>query len=314
LPVEPDISVDATDFEFTPERSAFADEVEHFLHAHQDPDVFGLTRGNAFGLTRENMAQLVDTSKHRAFTKELWRRGWLGLTWPERYGVSDGEGIYEYILNEALAARGGPQIGKGVAVGYSEPDAGSDAASMRLRATRIDPTNKHMGMTLMLVPLDQNGITITGIQTMGDDRTNGVWFDEVFVPHSHVVGEVNHGFRYISRAPSSATARGSCDQATHGPGPHRGRSVERAFRIDVSPHGDRHHRWRRLGDSEKHHRPTWPRPRESCLTTAPTTTHGTAVGNTRAIDPTTRRANPRPMLNLDFTEEQHMLRETVRSI
>ena len=243
------------DFEFSDEQKAFAAEVEAFLDANHDPDVFDLSR--------ENMAQLVDTPERRAFMKEMGRKGWLGITWPAEYGGSEGEGVYEYLLNEALAARGGPQIGKGVgivgktiiahgseslkaeflpmilendvefAVGYSEPDAGSDAASMRLRAerhtaedgtegwllngqkiwttsahfaewywlgTRTDPDNKHMGITLMLVPLDQPGITVDGIWTMGDERTNSVFLDNVFVPDDYVVGEVNHGFRYISQA------------------------------------------------------------------------------------------------------------------
>ena len=243
------------DFEFSEEQKAFAATVEAFLDAHDDPDVFDVTR--------ENMAQLVDTPKRRAFMKEMGHKGWLGITWPVEYGGSEGEGIYEYLLNEALAARGGPQIGKGVgivgktiiahgserlkaeflpkilendvefAVGYSEPDAGSDAASMRLKAerhtaddgttgwllngqktwttsahfaewywlgTRTDPNNKHMGITLMLVPLDQPGITIDAIWTMGDERTNSVFLDNVFVPDDYVVGEVNHGFRYISQA------------------------------------------------------------------------------------------------------------------
>ncbi len=57
-----------------------------------------------------------------------------------------------------------------------------------------------MGITLMLVPLDQAGITINGIWTMGDERTNEVFIDNVFVPDHYVVGEVNHGFRYISQA------------------------------------------------------------------------------------------------------------------
>jgi alkylation response protein AidB-like acyl-CoA dehydrogenase len=181
---------------------------------------------------------------------------------PKEYGGSEGEGVYEYLLNEQLAARGGPQIGKGVgiigktlikeaseflkqeflpkilrndvefAVGYSEPNAGSDAASMRLKAvrgerdgksgwilngqktwttsahfaewywlgTRTDPDNKHMGITLMLVPLDQPGVTIKGIWTMGDERTNEVFIEDVFVPDEYVVGEVNRGFQYISQA------------------------------------------------------------------------------------------------------------------
>ena len=60
--------------------------------------------------------------------------------------------------------------------------------------------DKHRGITLMLVPLDQPGITINGIWTMGDERTNEVFIDDVFVPDEYVVGEVNHGFQYISQA------------------------------------------------------------------------------------------------------------------
>jgi alkylation response protein AidB-like acyl-CoA dehydrogenase len=243
------------DFEFSDEQKAFHREVREFCDAHDDPDVFDVTR--------ENMAQIVDTPKRRAFMKEVGHKGWLGITWPKEHGGDEGEGVYEYILNEELAGRGGPQIGKGVgiigktliahgsdflkqkflpmilendvefAVGYSEPNAGSDAASMRTRGVRhttpdgrtgwlvngqktwttsahfaewywcgvrTDPDNKHLGITLMLIPMDDPGITINGIWTMGDERTNEVWLDDVFVPDEYVVGEVNHGFRYISQA------------------------------------------------------------------------------------------------------------------
>jgi len=242
------------DFDFSPEQQAFAADVERFLDDNDDPDVFDLTR--------ENMAQIVDTPKRRAFMRTLGERGWLGMTWPKEYGGSEGEGVYEYLLNEQLAGRGGPQIGKGVgiigktliahgndflkekflpmilrnevefAVGYSEPNAGSDAASMRLKAeraerdgkpgwvlngqktwttsahfaewywlgTRTDPDDKHRGITLMLVPLDQPGVEIRAIWTMGDERTNEVFIDDVFVPDEYVVGEVGRGFQYISEA------------------------------------------------------------------------------------------------------------------
>jgi len=243
------------DFEFSDEQQAFKKEVVAFCDERDDIDIFDVTR--------ENMAQIVDTPKRRAFMKELGHKGWLGMTWPKEYGGSEGEGVYEYILNEELAGRGGPQIGKGVgiigktviahgsdflkekflpmilenevefAVGYSEPNAGSDAASMRLKGVkhttedgqegwllngqktwttsahfaewywcgvRTDPDNKHLGITLMLIPMDHPGITINGIWTMGDERTNEVWLDNVFVPDEYVVGEVNHGFRYISQA------------------------------------------------------------------------------------------------------------------
>ncbi len=242
------------DFDFSPEQQAFAEQVETFLDEHDDPDVFDLTR--------ENMAQIVDTPKRRAFMAEMGAEGFLGMTWPKEYGGSEGEGVYEYLLNEALAGRGGPQIGKGVgiigktliahgndflkekflpmilrnevefAVGYSEPNAGSDAASMRLKAerterdgvsgwllngqktwttsahfaewywlgTRTDPNEKHKGITLMLIPLDQPGVEIRAIWTMGDERTNEVFIEDVFVPDDYVVGEVGRGFNYISQA------------------------------------------------------------------------------------------------------------------
>jgi alkylation response protein AidB-like acyl-CoA dehydrogenase len=239
------------DFEFTPEQLEFVEQVEAFLDANDDPEIFDVTR--------ENMAQIVDTPPRRKFMAKVGEQGWLGITWPKEYGGSEGDGIYEYLLNEALAARGGPQIGKGVgiigktiishgsdklkqeflpkilrnevefAVGYSEPNAGSDAASMQLKATRdgdgwrlngqktwttsahfadwywvgarTDPdAPKHHGITLFLVPMDHPGITIKGIWTMGDERTNEVYLDDVFVPDDYVVGELNHGFQYISEA------------------------------------------------------------------------------------------------------------------
>jgi alkylation response protein AidB-like acyl-CoA dehydrogenase len=239
------------DFRFSPEQETFLKEVEAFLDANDDIDVFDVTR--------ENMAQIVDTPKRRAFMAKLGEKGWLGITWPKEFGGQEGDGVYEYLLNEQLAGRGGPQIGKGVgiigktiiahgsdflkqeflpkilknevefAVGYSEPNAGSDAASMQLKATRdgegwvlngqktwttsahfaewywvgarTDPeAAKHHGITLFLVPLDHPGITINKIWTMGDERTNEVYFENVFVPDAYVVGELNHGFQYISEA------------------------------------------------------------------------------------------------------------------
>ena len=239
------------DFEFTPEQLEFVKEVEQFLDDNYDPDVFDVTR--------ENMAQIVDTPPRRKFMAKLGEKGWLGITWPVEYGGKDGDGVYEYLLNEALAARGGPQIGKGVgiigktiishgseamkaeflpkilknevefAVGYSEPNAGSDAASMQLKATKVDggwnlngqktwttsahfadwywvgartdqDAPKHNGISVFLVPMNHPNITVKAIWTMGDERTNEVYLDDVFVPDAYVVGDLNKGFQYISEA------------------------------------------------------------------------------------------------------------------
>jgi alkylation response protein AidB-like acyl-CoA dehydrogenase len=240
------------DFEFSEKQQDFLDSVERFLDANDDPDVFDVTR--------ENMAQIVDTPKRRAFMRKMADQKWLGMTWPREHGGQDGEGVYEYLLNESLAYRGGPQIGKGVgiigktlirhgseklkkeflpkilnaeiefAVGYSEPQAGSDAANMQLKATRdeprggwvlsgqkiwttsahfadwywvgarTDPDSKHRGISLFLVPMDHPGLEIQRIDTIGDEITNSVFFNDVFVSDDYVVGQLNHGFQYISEA------------------------------------------------------------------------------------------------------------------
>jgi len=238
------------DFEFSAEEKAFAAEVERFLDEHATPDVADVTR--------ENMAQIVDTPARRAFMKKLSKRGWLGMTWPKQYGGQEKPGVYEYILNEALARRGCPQIGKGVgiigktlirhgseklkqeflpqiigadvefAVGYSEPQAGSDAANMQLRAerdgegwringtkiwttsahfadwywvgARTDQTTKHDGITLFLIPMKHPGLTVQAMPTIGDEITNSVFFDNVWIHDDYRVGQLGAGFKYISEA------------------------------------------------------------------------------------------------------------------
>jgi hypothetical protein len=210
-------------------------------------------------LTRENFAQLADTPERRAFMKKLAAKGWLGMSWPVEYGGQEIEGVYEYILNEALARHAAPQIGKGVgiigktlirhgseklkqeflpkilkgeiefAVGYSEPQAGSDAANMQLKAEKVeggwklngqkmwttsahfadwywlgartDPDKpKHDGISLFLIPMNHPGLTIQATPTIGDERTNTVFFNDVFVPDDYLVGKRGSGFQYVSEA------------------------------------------------------------------------------------------------------------------
>lgn len=115
------------------------------------------------------------------------------------------------------------------ALGYTEPSAGSDAAAMRLKAersgegwllngqktfttsahfadwywvgARTDPdAPKHHGITLFLLPMDHPGLTIQPMYTIGGERTNAVFFDNVFVPDDYRVGELNRGFQYIAEA------------------------------------------------------------------------------------------------------------------
>jgi alkylation response protein AidB-like acyl-CoA dehydrogenase len=191
--------------------------------------------------------------------RKLAEQGWLGMSWPKQYGGQERSGIYDFVLTEALSRFGAPQPGKGVgivgktiirhgndelkayflpriirgeiefAIGYSEPQAGSDAASMQLKATRDEVRggwvldghkiwttsahfadwywlgartgeHKHKGITLFLVPMNHEGFEIHPTYTIGDERTNEVFFNSVFVPDSHVVGKVGEGWTYICEA------------------------------------------------------------------------------------------------------------------
>jgi alkylation response protein AidB-like acyl-CoA dehydrogenase len=239
------------DFDFSPAEQAFADEVERWLTENHDPVVMDPHR--------ENFSQLADTPERRAFMKKLAKKGWLGMSWPREYGGKDIEGVYEYILNEALSRHAAPQIGKGVgiigktlirhgseklkaeflpkilaaeiefAVGYSEPQAGSDAANMQLKAEKVeggwllngqkmwttsahfadwywvgartDPDKpKHDGLSLFLIPMNHPGLEVQSLPTIGKDTTNQVFFEDVFVPDDYLVGKRGRGFQMISEA------------------------------------------------------------------------------------------------------------------
>jgi alkylation response protein AidB-like acyl-CoA dehydrogenase len=240
------------DFELSAGERAFVVEVEAFLAEHATPEVADPNP--------EQLSQTVDTPAKRAFMRKLAARGWLGMSWPRAYGGQERPGIYDFLLTEALSRHGAPQPGKGVgivgktlirhgneelkrfflpriiageiefAIGYSEPQAGSDAANMQLKArcdpdrggwvldgqkiwttsahfadwywvgARTNPASKHRGITLFLIPMDHPGLTIRPTWTIGDERTNEVFFDGVFVPDGFVVGEVDHGWTYICEA------------------------------------------------------------------------------------------------------------------
>ncbi|HEX7134766.1 MAG TPA: acyl-CoA dehydrogenase [Iamia sp.] len=116
-----------------------------------------------------------------------------------------------------------------ICLGYSEPDAGSDVAACATKAVRdgdewvvngqkmfttlahesqyvflLTRTNtevaKHKGLTMFVVPLDQAGISVTPVHTMGGERTNITWYDDVRVPDRYRVGEVDGGWKVMMTA------------------------------------------------------------------------------------------------------------------
>src|SRR4051794_14610730 len=116
-----------------------------------------------------------------------------------------------------------------IALGYSEADSGSDVAAARTRAVRdgdewvingekmftslaqvshavflLTRTNpdvpKHKGLTMFLVPMDAPGITVSEVKTLGGVRTNITSYDDVRVPDSARVGDVDGGWRVLALA------------------------------------------------------------------------------------------------------------------
>lgn len=197
------------------------------------------------------------------FSRALGGRGYIGRHWPARYGGRDGTAFDTFIINEELLAAGAPvnahwtgarqsapvimrfageelrrrilpRIAAGelyFAIGLSEPNSGSDLASVRTRAvsdgnagwvlsgrkvwtssahrchymmvlcrtTPLDEAHRHDGLTQMIVDLQDKGVTITPIRTLdGAHHFNEVVFDDVRVPNEMVVGEPGDAWRQVS--------------------------------------------------------------------------------------------------------------------
>jgi alkylation response protein AidB-like acyl-CoA dehydrogenase len=196
----------------------------------------------------------------RWWQQRLHQGGWAGLTWPREFGGS-GAGIVEQLIyneeyarfaapdilclkiglslvgpmlmscgNDEQKAQHLPRILKGEEIwcqGFSEPNAGSDLASVKTRAevrgdeiivsgqkiwtsvaryadwcmlvTRTSTEGpKHKGLTFLLVDMSTPGITIRPLREMtGEEWFNEVFFDEVRVPRRNVVGEINGGWAVV---------------------------------------------------------------------------------------------------------------------
>jgi alkylation response protein AidB-like acyl-CoA dehydrogenase len=193
----------------------------------------------------------------RQWQRTLYMSGWLGVDLPTECGGQGLPTLYQSAIYEELVRARAPLpigvVGLDVIAptlvhhgsadqkeallrpilsgddiwcqGFSEPDAGSDLASLRTRA-RVDGDqiaidgqkiwtsfakqatwcavlartgsleSRHRGISYLLVPLTSDGITIRPIpQITGDNEFNAVTFDNVRIPASNLVGEIDHGWR-----------------------------------------------------------------------------------------------------------------------
>lgn len=193
------------------------------------------------------------------FTRKVAQKGWLGLTWPKEYGGQGRSHVDRLVVTEEMLRYGAPaachwfadrQIGGAIlrygteeqkkellpkivrgeayiGLGMSEPEAGSDLASLQTRAiehgdyyvvdgqktwtscgkfmnyiylvARTDPeAPKHAGISAFIVDVSLPGITITPIiDTTGSEAWANVFFDGVRVPKRYRIGEENRGFHQV---------------------------------------------------------------------------------------------------------------------
>jgi acyl-CoA dehydrogenase len=195
------------------------------------------------------------------FTRKVAARGWIGMTWPKRYGGQERSYLERFVVTEEMLAvaapcaahwfgdrqtgpsllrygsetlkqRYLPAIARGecyFALGMSEPNAGSDLASVKTRAERVsggwrvtgqkvwtswahkahaffvlcrtspDTGNRHEGLSQLIVELNAPGVTIRPIRFMnGSHHFNEVFLDRVFVPDDMVVGEIGQGWKQVT--------------------------------------------------------------------------------------------------------------------
>jgi hypothetical protein len=195
----------------------------------------------------------------REFSRKLGARGWIGMTWPKKYGGHERSYAERYVVIEELLVAGAPVSSHWVAdrqsgplllrfgteeqrqtllpaiargelsfcIGMSEPGSGSDLASVRTRARRVeggwnvsgqkiwtsgaqsadwmialvrtgDAEQRHAGLSQLLVDMKSTGLTVRPIANLtGESHFNEVFFEDVFVPESMLIGAEGDGWRQV---------------------------------------------------------------------------------------------------------------------
>jgi alkylation response protein AidB-like acyl-CoA dehydrogenase len=206
-------------------------------------------------------ARHADPAEQKRFYRRTIRRlgadGWLGVGWPKEYGGRGLTPMEQFVFFDEAAQAGvplplmalntvGPTLMRygteeqkahflprilageiDFAIGYSEPDAGTDLAALKTRAVRdgddyvvdghkiwttngdtadwvwlavrTDPAAPpHRGITMLLVPTSDPGYSCTVIRTLAGHDTTASYYENIRVPVSRRVGEENQGWRLIT--------------------------------------------------------------------------------------------------------------------
>ncbi|HZO80945.1 MAG TPA: acyl-CoA dehydrogenase [Candidatus Binataceae bacterium] len=237
------------DLAFSPEEERFRQRVRSFLRDNLPPNW-----GTAEQKLPEGMSQVEFL---RDWQRRLYLNGLLGMSWPKEYGGQGASRTEMAIFNEEMARHRapGPLNALGLSMagptiithgteeqkqrflrkiltceevwcqGFSEPNAGSDVASLRTRAelrgdefvvngqkvwtslahiadwcmllVRTDPqAPKHRGLSYLLVDMHSPGVTVKPLrQITGESEFNEVFFEDVRVPRANLLGGLNEGWR-----------------------------------------------------------------------------------------------------------------------
>lgn len=244
------------DFRLSNEDAAFRQELRDFLKKEWNPRDFDAHAMNVWSYDFDNADA---RSNAKAFQKKLIEKGYWTMSWPEEYGGENAPISKQLVYSEEMAYNdapaGQPQANVAGAImihgtdylkenflpgmadnsidwaqGFSEPNAGTDLASLTTRAVedgddyvvtgqkiwssgshfanwyhvmvRTDPSApKHRGITYLVMQLKDDegnqmpGITLRPLYDMlGRRRWNEVFMDEVRVPKQRIIGEVNRGW------------------------------------------------------------------------------------------------------------------------
>jgi alkylation response protein AidB-like acyl-CoA dehydrogenase len=213
-------------------------------------------------MTETVYARMAETGTYHDadLSRALGEKGWIAAGWPVEEGGSGRSWEEQYAINRELGQCDVPMDAIGttmlvamalrtfgtpwqrehimkpavrgelvIALGYSEPDSGSDAAAARTRAIRdgdewvingqkmfttlsqvadyvflLTRTNtevrKHRGLTTFLVPTTADGFSVAEVKTLGGERTNITTYEDVRVPDGLRVGEPDQGWSVASAA------------------------------------------------------------------------------------------------------------------
>ncbi|MEV6345410.1 acyl-CoA dehydrogenase family protein [Actinoplanes sp. NPDC051851] len=235
---------------YTPDQEALRDRLRAYFAALMTPSLRAELDGGDHG-------DYGDGDAYREVVRRLGEDGWLALGWPAEFGGGGRSRMDQLIFADEAALAGVPvpfltlytiaptimrhgtaaqkagllpRIASGeahFAIGYSEPEAGTDLAALRTRAVRdgdhyvitgqkmwtsliryadyvwlacrTDPdAPRHHGISVLIVPTDSPGFSWTPVRTLAGPTTSATYFEDVRVPVSALVGAENQGWRLIT--------------------------------------------------------------------------------------------------------------------